>query len=203
MKLYEARRAPNPRRVTMFLAEKGLEIPTVPIDLGALEHKGPAFSAVNPLQRTPALELDDGTVITESVAICRFLEALHPEPPLFGETPLERAIVEMWERRMEFGLLGTVAAVFRHLHPAMAQMEVPQVPSWGEANKPRVLEFLAFMDRHLADQRFLAGERFSMADITGFVAVDFMKPAKIALPAELSQVRRWHEDIVARPSARA
>jgi glutathione S-transferase len=203
MKLYEARRAPNPRRVTMFLAEKGLEIPTVPIDLGALEHKGPAFSAVNPLQRTPALELDDGTVITESVAICRFLEALHPEPPLFGETPLERAIVEMWERRMEFGLLGTVAAVFRHLHPAMAQMEIPQVPSWGEANKPRVLEFLAFMDRHLADQRFLAGERFSMADITGFVAVDFMKPAKIALPAELSQVRRWHEDIAARPSARA
>jgi glutathione S-transferase len=203
MKLYEARRAPNPRRVTMFLAEKGLEIPTVPIDLGALEHKGPAFSAVNPLQRTPALELDDGTVITESVAICRYLEALHPEPPLFGGTPLERAIVEMWERRMEFGLLGTVAAVFRHLHPAMAQMEIPQVPSWGEANKPRVLEFLAVMDRHLADQRFLAGERFSMADITGFVAVDFMKPAKIALPAELSQVRRWHEDIAARPSARA
>ena len=202
MKLYEAPRAPNPRRVKIFLAEKGLDIPAVPVDLGALEQKSPAYSAINPLQRTPALELDDGTVITESIAICRYLEALHPEPPLFGETPLERAIVEMWERRMEFGLLGTVASVFRHLHPAMAQMEVPQIPVWGEANKPRVLEFLAFMDRHLADNRFLAGDRFSVADITGFVGVDFMKPAKIALPEDLSAVRRWHSEIAARPSAR-
>jgi glutathione S-transferase len=195
--------APNPRRVRIFLSEKGMSVPIERIDLAQLEHKSAEFTAINPLQRVPVLVLDDGTVITESIAICRYLEAVHPEPPLFGETPLERAIVEMWERRMEFGLLGTVAAVFRHLHPAMAQMEVPQIPVWGEANKPRVLEFLTFMDRHLTDNRFLAGERFSVADITGFVAVDFMKPAKIALPEDLIGVRRWHGEVAARPSARA
>lgn len=203
MKLYDAGRAPNPRRVRIFLAEKGLQVPLVPIDLGSLEHKTPAFIAVNPLQRTPALELDDGTVITESIAICRYFEELHPEPPLFGTTPLERAQVEMWQRRLEFELLGTVAAVFRHLHPAMAQMEVPQVAAWGETNKPRVVEFLRFLDGHLADRPFVCGERFTIADITGLVALDFMKPARIALPDDLAHVRRWHVALARRPSAEA
>jgi glutathione S-transferase len=203
MKLYDAGRAPNPRRVRIFLAEKGLEVPIVPVDIGKLEHKRPAFTALNPVQRTPALELDDGTVIAESMAICRYFEALHPEPPLFGESALERAMVEMWERRMDLGLLAAVAAVFRHLHPAMAEMEVPQVPAWGEANKPKVLEFLGLMDRHLAGAEFLSGEHFTVADITGLVAVDFMKPAKIAVPEELRHVRRWHQQVSARPSAGA
>ncbi|WP_046864708.1 glutathione S-transferase family protein [Microvirga massiliensis] len=203
MKLYDAGRAPNPRRVRIFLAEKGIEVPLVPIDLGRLEHKAPAFIAVNPLKRTPALELDDGTVLTESIAICRYFEELHPEPPLFGTGPLECAMVEMWQRRIEFGLLGTVAAVFRHLHPAMAEMEVPQVAAWGETNKPKVLEFLHFLDRHLADRTFVCGDTFSVADITGLVAIDFMKPARLAVPDDLSNVKRWHADISARPSARA
>jgi glutathione S-transferase len=203
MKLYDAGRAPNPRRVRIFLAEKGIEVPLVPIDLGRLEHKAPAFIAVNPLKRTPALELDDGTVLTESIAICRYFEELHPEPSLFGTGPLECAMVEMWQRRIEFGLLGTVAAVFRHLHPAMAEMEVPQVAVWGETNKPKVLEFLHFLDRHLADRAFVCGDTFSVADITGLVAIDFMKPARLAVPDDLSNVKRWHADVSARPSARA
>jgi len=203
MKLYDAGRAPNPRRVRVFLAEKGVTVTVISIDLARLEHKAPAYVAVNPLQRTPALELDDGTVISESIAICRYFEELHAEPPLFGTGALERARVEMWQRRLEFGLLGTVAAVFRHLHPAMAEMEVPQVAAWGETNKPRVIEFLRFLDGELADRRFIAGDRFSVADITGLVGLDFMKPAKLSLPDELANVRRWHAELAARPSARA
>ena len=203
MKLYNTRVAPNPRRVRIFLAEKGVSVPLVEVDLGKMEHKAPDYVAVNPLQRTPALVLDDGTVISESIAICRYFEELHPEPALFGTGALERAIVEMWQRRLEFGLLGAVAAAFRHLHPAMAQMEVPQVPAWGETNKPKVLEFLAFLDRHLADHEFVCGDRFSVADITGLVAIDFMKPARIAVPDEAANVRRWHAALAARPSAAA
>jgi glutathione S-transferase len=203
MKLYDAGRAPNPRRVRVFLAEKGVTVPVVSIDLARLEHKAPAYVAVNPLQRTPALELDDGTVISESIAICRYFEELHAEPPLFGTGALERARVEMWQRRLEFGLLGTVAAVFRHLHPAMAEMEVPQVAAWGETNKPRVIEFLRFLDGELAGRRFIAGDRFSVADITGLVGLDFMKPAKLSMPDEFANVRRWHAELAARPSAQA
>ena len=203
MKLYDAGRAPNPRRVRVFLAEKGVRVPVISIDLARLEHKAPAYVAVNPLQRTPALELDDGTVISESIAICRYFEELHPEPPLFGTGALERARVEMWQRRLEFGLLGTVAAVFRHLHPAMAEMEVPQVAAWGETNKPRVIEFLRFLAGVLAARRFIAGDRFSVADITGHVGLDFMKPAKLSLPGELANVRRWQAELAARPSAQA
>ncbi len=203
MKLYDGGRAPNPRRVRIFLAEKGISVPLVPIDLARLEQKAPAFVAVNPMKQTPALELDDGTVITESVAICRYFEELHPEPPLFGTTPLERAKVEMWQRRMEFGLLGPVSAVFRHLHPAMAQMQVPQVPTWGETNKPRVVEYLAILDRHFAGSRFAAGDAFSIADITGLVGIDFLKPAKLAVPDEMVHLKRWHAEVAARPSATA
>ena len=203
MKLYEEGRAPNPRRVRIFLAEKGLSVPRVQIDLNKGEHKTPAFTALNPLQRTPALELDDGTVIAESIAICRYFEELHPDPPLFGVGVLGKALVEMWQRRIEFGLLGALAATFRHLHPAMAQMEVPQVPEWGEANKPKAVAFLRILDAQLAENRFVCGEAFTVADITGLVAVDFMKPARIALPEDLTHVRRWHGEVSGRSSARA
>ena len=203
MKLYDAGRAPNPRRVRVFLAEKGISVPTVHVDLGKLEHKTPAFVAVNPLQRTPALELDDGTVLTESIAICRYFEELQPEPPLFGTNALERAIVEMWQRRLEFGLLGTVASVFRHLHPAMAEMEVPQVAAWGEANRPKVIDFLRLVDDHIKDRTFICGEHFTVADITGLVGLDFMKPAKLSVPEDLRNVRRWHAELSVRPSAQA
>jgi glutathione S-transferase len=203
MRLYESGRAPNPRRVRIFLAEKGMSIPFEQIDLGALEQKSKAFTEMNPLQRVPVLVLDDGTVIAESMAICRYIEALRPEPPLFGRGAKEEALVEMWNRRMEFNLLMAVAAVFRHLHPAMKEMEKPQIPEWAEANKPRVIEFLQILDAELKDRLYVAGDHYSVADITGLVAVDFMRPARIELPADLLNVRRWHAQVAARPSAKA
>jgi len=203
MKLYEEPRAPNPRRVRIFLVEKGISVPRVSIDINKMEPKTPAFTALTPLQRTPVLQLDDGTVITESIAICRYFEEVQPDPPLFGRGPLGKAAVGMWQRRIEFGLLGTVAAAFRHLHPAMAQMEVPQVSEWGQANKRKVIEFVRVLDAHLTNNRFVCGEEFTVADITGLVAVDFMKPAKIVLPEDLENVRRWHSSVSDRASARA
>ena len=203
MKLYDSPFAPNPRRVRIFLAEKGIEIPKVFIDLAQSKHKEPAYEAVNPLRRIPALELDDGTILTESIAICRYLEELHPDPPLFGTDPLSRAQIAMWQRRLEFGLLGTVGAAFRHSHPAMREMERPQIPAWSEVNKERALDFLRFLDRHLADRPFVCGQSFTVADITGLVALDFMRPARIALPDELSHVKRWHGALAARSSASA
>jgi glutathione S-transferase len=203
MKLYEEPRAPNPRRVRIFLAEKGISVPRVSIDINKMEHKTPEFAALNPLQRTPALQLDDGTVIAESIAICRYFEEVQPDPPLFGVGAVGKALVEMWQRRIEFGLLSAIAAAFRHLHPAMAQMEVPQVAAWGEANKPRAIEFLQVLDAHLEESQFVCGDAFTVADITGLVAVDFMRPAKITLPGELANVRRWHSVVSDRSSARA
>jgi len=203
MKLYDAARAPNPRRVRIFLHEKGLTVPSEQIDLGAMQQRSSAFTAVNPLQRVPALVLDDGTVITESMAICRYFEAVQPDPSLFGRSAKEIALIEMWNRRLELNLYLPVSHVFRHLHPAMKEMEVPQVADWGEANKPRVQEFLVLLDGELGQRAFVAGESYSVADITGLVAIDFMKPAKLAVPDALSNVRRWHAQISARPSAAA
>lgn len=203
MKLYDGGRAPNPRRVRVFLAEKGITIPLEQVDLGALAHKSPAFAAINPLQRVPALELDDGTVLTESIAICRYLEALHPEPPLFGVGAKDAAVVEMWQRRVELHLFFPIAHVFRNSHPAMKEMEVTQVPAWAEANKPRVMEFLTLLDAQLKDHRYIAGDRYTVADITGLCAVDFMKVAKLAAPETLGNLKRWHAEVAARPSAKA
>ncbi len=203
MKLFDGGRAPNPRRVRVFLAEKGIAVPLVPVDMGAMGHKGEEMTARNPLQRLPVLELDDGTILTESIAICRYFEALHPEPPLFGKGALEIAMIEMWQRRMELNLLASVAAVFRHTHPAMLEWEVPQVKEWGEANRTKTLEFLAILDKDLAGREFAAGDAYSVADITGLVAIDFMKPAKLQVPEEMTNVRRWHAALAARPSAQA
>lgn len=203
MKLYDAGWVPNSRRVRIFLKEKGVEIPIQPVDLGAMEHRSPAYSALNPLQRVPALELDDGTVLTESIAICRYFEALHPEPLLFGRAPIEIATIEMWQRRIELHLLFGTTQVFRHLHPGMKEFEVPQIAEWGEANKSRVLDFLSLLDRELANRRFAAGDRYSVADITGLISVDFLRAARLSLPAELVHVARWHAELAARPSASA
>jgi glutathione S-transferase len=203
MKLYDYGRAPNPRRVRIFLAEKSITVPTEQVDMMAGQHRTPEYTAINPLQRMPALVLDDGTIITESIAICRYFEAQKPQPPLFGVGALETALVEMWNRRCEINLLLAVANVFRHLHPVAKMLEVPQVPAWGEANKPRVLDFLKILDAQLAKNKFVAGDRYSVADITALVAVDFMKPAKLEMPADLTNVKRWHAEVSARPSAGA
>ena len=203
MNLFDGGRAPNPRRVRVFLAEKGIVVPLVSVDMGALEHKQQAVSSRNPLQRLPVLELDDGSVLTESVAICRYFEELHPEPALFGRGALGKARVEMWQRRMEFNLLSCVAQAFRHIHPAMKDWEIPQIPEWGEANKPKAVAFLRLLDDELGSREFIAGDGYSIADITGLIAVDFMKPARIKVPEECANVLRWHQAVSSRPSAAA
>ncbi len=201
MKLFDGGRAPNPRRVRVFLAEKGIKVPLVPVDMEKMGHRSDEISARNPLQRLPVLELDDGTVLTESAAICRYFEELHPTPPLMGVDALDKAVVEMWQRRMELNLMAYVGHAFRHIHPVMIEWEVPQITAWGEANKPKAVEFLRWLDTELADKEYIAGERYTIADITGMIAIDFMKPARIQMPAECTNVMRWHEAMRARPSA--
>lgn len=203
MKLYDSRLAPNPRRTRIFLAEKGIALPVEQVDIGTMQHKTPEYAAINPLQRLPALVLDDGSIITESIAICRYFEMQQPDPPLFGVGAKDAATVEMWNRRVEMNFFASVAAVFRHTHPAMKDLEVPQLPDWAEANRPRVMWFLELIDRELATRQFVAGDRYTVADITMLVAVDFMKPARLALPESAGNVKRWHSDVSARPSAKA
>ena len=203
MKLYDSRLAPNPRRTRIFLAEKGITLPTEQVDIMAKQQMTPEYTAINPLQRMPSLVLDDGTIITESIAICRYFEMLQPDPPLFGVGPKGIALVEMWNRRCEINFFANVAAVFRHLHPAMKELEVPQIPAFAEANKPRVTWFLELLDGELAKREFIAGDRYSVADITALCAVDFMKPARLTMPDGAGNVKRWHAAVSARPSARA
>ncbi|MCL4766274.1 MAG: glutathione S-transferase [Hyphomicrobiaceae bacterium] len=203
MKIIEQAKAPNPRRVRIFLAEKGITVPSEEIDILKREHRSTAFTAQNPLQQVPVLVLDDGTAISESVAICRYFEEQQPEPALFGKGAMGRVNVEMWQRRMEFGLLYRVAQCFRHSHPAMAGIEEPQVKEWGDANRPRVIEVLSWLDTELAGCRYIAGGEYTIADITALVAVDFMKPARIERPGGLENLQRWYEDVASRPSAKA
>lgn len=201
MKIYDGGRAPNPRRVQIFLKEKGLELPTQQLDLNALEHKTPQMTQKNPLQTVPFLELDDGTVIAETIAICRYLEELHPQPCLFGADPVERAMVEMWNRRVELGFFFKVAQSFRHLHPGAAVLEGEQIEAWGKKNQGLAMAFLPILDQHFSTHRFLAGERFSVADITCIVTVQFFKPARLQIPEEgLVNFRRWLEEVQSRPS---
>lgn len=203
MKLYDGGKAPNPRRVRIFLAEKGIEVPLEPVDMTAFGHRGAAVTERNPLQRLPVLELDDGTALSESMAICRYFEELHPDPPLMGVDAKDKALVEMWQRRVELHLLAEVANVFRHTHPAMAEWEVPQIAEFAAARRPRVDSMFALLNDELAVRPFIAGERFTVADITAMIAVDFCKPARIAVSEDYSALHRWYGTVKARPSANA
>jgi glutathione S-transferase len=203
MRLHDSGRAPNPRRVRFFLAEKGLPLPRVPVDILRGEHRSEAFRRLNPYEGIPVLELDDGTTIAESVAICRYFEELHPQPPLFGAGAQERAMVEMWNRRAEFGLYSAVQAVFRHSHPGGAALEAVQVPQWAEINRPRVLHHLRLLEERLATVPFLAGERFSIADITAFIAVDFMRIIRVGIPPDHTHLLAWRDGVAARAGASA
>ncbi|WP_294534374.1 glutathione S-transferase [uncultured Rhodoblastus sp.] len=203
MKLYDSAFAPNPRRVRMFLAEKGIAVPMQAVDLASLQQKAPEFSAVNPLQRIPALALDSGEVLTESVAICRYFEELQPAPPLFGESALEKARVEMWQRRAELEFFLPIAQAFRHSHPAMREMEKPQIAELAQTSRPRAVAFARFLDAELSQRPYLAGETFTIADITAFVAAEFARFARITFPDELVHLARWRAGIAARPSAAA
>lgn len=203
MKIVETNAAPNPRRVRIFLAEKGISVPMEEFALNIDNIRSDDFARLNPSRQVPILVLDDGQCISETMAICRYFEETTPEPPLFGRTPLEKAVVEMWNRRVELGLFFAVAQAFRHLHPRMSEREVPQVAEWGTANKSKAIDRLGVIDEHLKSSRFLAGETFSVADITALVAVDFMGPAKIEVPAGYAGVARWYAEVSARDSAKA
>lgn len=202
IRLYDTSRAPNPRRVRIFLDEKGLSLPVTEVTIMTGAHKEPGYRDRAGTHHVPALELADGTVLTETVAICRYLEALVPEPALMGRDAREAAIIEMWQRRVEFQLLMPIAFVLRHGNPAMAVLESPQVVVWAEHNRPRVVDALHWLNRRLAISEHVAGPEFSIADITAIVAVDFMRTIKQPIPEECAALSSWATRIRARPSMR-
>jgi glutathione S-transferase len=203
MYIIETHAAPSPRRVNIFLAEKGIVVPREELDMMTDDLKSGDFAKLNPWHRVPVLVLDDGRTIAETVAICRYFEEIAPEPPLFGSGPIGKAEVEMWNRRVELGLASAVFSAFRHLHPKMAHLEVPQIAAWGEANKEKVAHELGRLDARFGESRFVAGPDYSIADITALVAIDFMRPARLGNPDAFANVVRWHEEVSSRPSAKA
>lgn len=204
MKLYVSSYAPNPRRVAMFIAEKGITgIESIHIDFNANEQKSDSFRAKNPMARTPALELDDGRVLAESRAICTYLEGLYPEPNLMGEGAEERAFIEMADRRAELHLLLGIANCARHTHPALAMIEQPQFPEFGVSQGQKMREYAAWFDSVLATQPYIAGQRFTVADITAFCALEFGRGLiKFKPGAEgLAHLQAWRDRMAERPSA--
>jgi glutathione S-transferase len=202
LKLYDSKAAPNPRRVRIFLAEKGVEVPTVQLDLGKRETRSPEFLAKNPMGGVPVLELDDGTCIAESVAICRYFEEIHPSPPLLGTDAVDRARVEMWQRRMEWELFRQVTGCFQNTHAFFAG-RLEQVPAYGEVCRKTARARLAWLDGELASRPFVAGDRYTIADITALVAIDFGRVVDVRIAPEQAKLRRWHDAVSARPSAKA
>ncbi|MGL6108605.1 MAG: glutathione S-transferase family protein [Rubrivivax sp.] len=203
MKLYVAPRAPNPRRVTLFIAEKGIPgIELVNVDLGAREHLGNGYRAKSPLSKVPALELDDGRFLSESRAICTYLEGRHPQPNLMGEGFEERAFIEMADRQIELYLFGAIANCIRHTHPGLAALEQPQFADYGQAQGKKVREVARWLDGVLAAQPFVAGARFSIADITLLCAIDFARGLMKYNPGDegLAHLHAWRERIGQRPS---
>lgn len=203
MKLYDTPLAPNPRRVRWFMAEKGIDdIEIVTLNLMQGEHKTPDYVAKAGLANVPMLELDGGSCITESIAICRYLESCYPEPNLFGRTPEEIAFIEMWTRRAEMLVATPVMIGVRHTHPAMGALE-QQIPVIGEHNLTTATRALKVLDRRLAESEWLAGDRLTIADIVAFVGIDFGRMIKFKLPEDLSHVARWADAMRARPAAQA
>jgi glutathione S-transferase len=202
MKLYNSPVAPNPRRVRVFLAEKNVQVPLEDVDIGNRVNRQPEFLKKNPLAGVPVLELDDGTFIAESVAICRYFEGLHPEPPLMGTDAADRAVVEMWNRRMEFAILQPIADAFRQRHEFF-KGRIRQLPEYAELQKQNAEDNLKWFDSELANRRYVAGARFSIADITAMIAIDFGRVSKIAIQPEQKNLARWHAEVSARPSAKA
>ncbi len=206
MKLYVAHRAPNPRRVTLFIAEKGISgIEQIGLDLNAGQHRGADFVAKSPLSKVPALELDDGRVLTESRAICSWLEGRYPEPNLMGRDFEERAFIEMADRRVELYLFLGIAQSIRHTHPGLAALEQPQFPDYGRSQGEKVRRTAAWLDGILARQPFIAGDRFTVADITAFCALDFARGLMRYVPGQegLPHLQAWFDRIAARPSVKA
>lgn len=202
MKLYDSTLAPNPRRVRIFLAEKGVTVPTVQVDIAKAENRQPPYLAKNPMGGVPILELDDGTVVAETVAICRYFEETHPAPPLLGTDAKDRALVEMWQRRMELEVAIPIMQVFRNTH-AFFKGRIPQVPEYGEVCRQAATSRLRWLDGELAGRKFVAGDRFSIADITLLVGIDFGRVSNLRIDPEQKNLQRWYDEVSARPSAKA
>jgi len=204
MKLYTSHRAPNPRRVRWVMAEKGIkDVEVIEVDILAGEHKTPEYRARVGVPHLPSLTLDDGTTISESIAIGRYLESLYPEPNLFGHDAREQAVVEMWTRRAEFYLANPIMLSVRHSHPALAALEATQLPQVAEYNRAAAERFMKTLDRHLAEREFMALDRFTIADIVAVVGLDFARLVRYRPPEELANLGRWLEACRARPAAKA
>ena len=204
MKLYTSHRAPNPRRVRWVMAEKGIEdVEVIEIDILAGEHKTPEYRARVGVPHLPSLTLDDGTTISESIAIGRYLESLYPEPNLFGHDAREQAVVEMWTRRAEFYLANPIMLSVRHSHPALAALEATQLPQVAEYNRAAAERFMKTLDRHLAEREFMALDRFTIADIVAVVGLDFARLVRYRPPEGFANLARWLEACRSRPAAKA
>jgi glutathione S-transferase len=209
MKFYDCSTAPSPRRVRIFLAEKGISVPTVQVDLRNGEQFSPAFRAINPDATVPVLELDNGTRIADAIGICVYFEHTHPRPPLMGQSAEEKAVVAERQRLAERNGFYAVMEAFRNSTPGMKGRALPgpddyeQIPALAERGRIRVMRFFNEMDSQLAQHAFVAGSRYSIADITTLVTVDFARWAKLSIPDECSHLRQWHAEVSARPSAKA
>ena len=209
MKFYDCRTAPSPRRVRVFLAEKGIDLETVQVDLGNGEQFGEAFRKINPDCVVPVLELDNGRCLSEVLAICSYLEDLHPEPPLFGKTAEERAVVLMWNAKVEQQGLLAMADAFRNSSKALTNNALPgpdsyvQIPELAERGRARVAKFMLNLDRHLSGGEYIAGDFFSVADISAMVTIDFAAWIKIPVPGDAPNLARWYAQVSKRPSASA
>jgi glutathione S-transferase len=203
MKIYDFAFAPNPRRLRIFVAEKGLKIPTEQVDLATGKNRTPEMLAKNPAGGLPFVELDDGTHLAESVAICRYLEGLHPEPNLMGKDSREQAFIEMWNRRVELNLFSAAARAFQHTNE-LFKARIKQFPEYGATQRETVAGQLKWLDAQIGNKPFIAGDRFTIADITGEVAVDFAaQAAGVPMDSALKNLARWHQSVSSRPSAKA
>ena len=208
MKFYDCQTAPSPRRVRFFIAEKGLDIPTIQVDLASGEQFGSGFTDKNHAATVPVLELEDGTCIAESVAICQYLEELHPAPPLLGNDARERALVTMWNSRAEQAGLAAIAESLRNRSKGMVGRALPgpvgyeQIPELVSRGRKRAEVFFEDLDSRLGASEFVATDQFSIADITAFIAVDFAGWIKLFVPDELAHLHRWYKTVAARPAAK-
>lgn len=201
MKLYTAPYAPNPRRVTMFVAEKRItDLETISMDLPAGEHRSEAFRAMSPLSQLPVLELDDGRCLTESRAICTYLEALYPDPNLMGRDAFERAFIEMWDRRMELLFSMPLMMWVRHGNPVLAAVERNQNAEVATYNQGQAMRMAKWLNSELASREWIAGDRFTIADITAACGIDFAKMMRWRPGDDLPHLRRWRLALAERPA---
>ncbi len=209
MKFYDCRTAPSPRRVRMLIAEKGITLDTVQVDLAGGEHLGEAFGAINPLRTVPVLVLDDGTRLLDSNSISIYLDETFPGPNLTGMNAKDRAVIAMWQRDMDLNGLNAVAECFRNTAKGFRNRALTgatdhaQIPELAERGRLRVREFFAMLDKRLAESEYIACDRLTVADITAFITVEFSRAIKEAVPESLVHLRRWRDTMAARPSASA